>query len=306
MSVVQDLPLGSNTPLAPTGTIDLWDNGQHLGGPFTLAQTGLFGNVGQASTTVQLAAGVHPLSLTYSGDSNYQAGSFLKHTFEVTVPSPTGALARVTLEQNPGTVTVGQAVNYTMTVRPTKTGGPVPTGTVTLVSVDGFTQSSPIPLVHGNATFTQLYNGSGIFLDNASYSGDHNYSPENSGNLLTTVTRLVPAVTLTAAASTLRSGERTSVSVSVIGQPNNPSLAIPAGLVRFYDSVNGEAEHPLGAAQYLTIGNGGNPIYTQPLDLTAGTHVIRAEYLGSNTSPFWGDPNDWAPASSNKVTVLVQ
>jgi hypothetical protein len=306
MIVAPTLPLSSNTPEAPSGTIDLLDNGQKIAGPIPLAQQGLFGPVGQASSTVNLAAGSHALTLTYSGDSNFLTTAFLPHPVLVTVNSPTGAATNVTLQQSPSLVTVGQSVNYVMKVRSAKPGGPTPTGTVTLVSVDGFVQSPAVPLVNGNATFTQPYYASGTFLDNASYSGDSNYSASNSSNLLTEVKQLVPTVTLTAPAHEVRHGRQTSLTVSVIGEPSNPNLVTPAGLVQFFDSVNGAAERPLSSGQYLTVGNGGNAIYTLPVSLPKGRNVIRAQYFGSVTSPLFGDPNDWAPASSNRVTLVSE
>ena len=306
MLVGATLPVSSNTPENPSGTVDLLDNGKKIAGPIRLAQQGLFGAVAQASSTVELAAGSHALTMTYSGDSNFQTTAFFPHPFLVTVNSPTGAATNVTFEQSPSMVTVGQSVNYVMKVRPVKAGGPMPTGTVTLVSVDGFVQSPAVPLLNGNATFTQPYYATGTFLDNASYSGDSKYSASNSSNLLTEVKQLVPTVTLSAAANEVRHGRQTSLTVSVVGEPLNPNLATPAGLVQFFDSVNGAAERPLSSRQYLTIGNGGNAIYTLPVFLPKGRNVIRAQYLGSVTSPLLGDPNDWAGARSNRVIVVSE
>jgi hypothetical protein len=304
MTVFPALPLPS-TPKPPSGTVNLSDNGQKIAGPIQLAEQSLLG-VSQATYTARLAAGSHDLSLTYSGDANYESGLFRSFPARVTVNPATGAAAKVTLAQSPSTITVGQSVNYVMTVRPLKPGSPTPTGSVTLISVDGFTQSPPVTLVNGNATFTQPYYASGVFLDNASYSGDSTYSPSNSINLLTHVNQLVPTVTLTAAAAVVQRGRQTSVTVSVIGRPGNSNLTVPAGLVQFFDSVNGAREHLLHSAQYLTIGNGGNAIYTLPVFLPKGRNVIRAQYLGSVTSPLIGDPNDWAGASSNRVTVVSE
>ena len=55
--------------------------------------------------------------------------------------------------------------------------------------------------------------------------------------------------------------------------------------------------HAMGFAQYLTTGNGGNPIFTLPANLPSGTNVIQVKYLGSQ---------DWTQAKSNTVTVTVQ
>ena len=292
----------------PTGTIDLWNNGKHLAGPLPLVLNGVYGaGVPQAAFLAKsLPVGFDQLTFTYSGDANYTKDLPFFRGTTVTVNAAAGPLVNVSFEQSPSACFVGQSVNYVMTVRPTKAGGPVPTGVVTLVSVDNFPQSPAIPLVNGNATFTQPYFATGDFLDAASYSGDSNYSPTNSRSLFTLVKQLTPAAHLTAAASVVRAGQSTSVTVQVVGQPNNPNLTVPDGLVQFFDRVNGGPEHTLGSPQFLTIGNGGNAIYTIPLVLPAGTHVIRAQYMGTQTSIAFPNPNDWTPANSNQVTVLVK
>jgi len=292
----------------PTGTVDLWDNGHHLAGPLPLALNGIYGSgIPQATYLAKsLPVGFDKLTLTYSGDANYLPGLPFFHAATITVNAATGPLVNVTFEQIPAACIVGQSVNYVMTVRPAKAGGPVPTGMVTLISVDGFSQSPAIPLVNGNATFTQPYFATGDFLNAASYSGDSNYSAANSRSLFTLVKQLTPTAHLTAAAAVVRAGQQTSVTVQVVGQPNNPNLTVPDGLVQFFDRVNGGPQRALGSPQFLTIGNGGNAIYTMPVVLSVGTHVIRAQYMGTQTSLAFPNPNDWTPASSNQVTVLVK
>jgi hypothetical protein len=131
----------------------------------------------------------------------------------------------------------------------------------------------------------------------AEYSGDSNYSASNSAFAITNVTPGTPTVSLIAAAATVAAGTRTSVTVSTLGMPSNPNVSLPYGQVVFFDSVNG-AERRLGIGnQFLTTGNGGNPIFTLPVDLPAGTNVIHARYLGSS---------DWKAADSNSVTVVVK
>jgi hypothetical protein len=297
------LQLIPGAPVLPTGTVSIRDNGRQIAGPLPLADHGLLGTVAQTTYVANLAAGLHSLSLTYSGDSNYELGR--PRTFDVTVNPPTGAASVLTMKQSPNVINVGQSANYVMTVRPETSGGPTPTGTVTLISVDDIVQSPPVPLVNGSATFTQPYYASGVFLNMASYSGDSNYSPSNSINLLIRVNQLVPTVTLAAAQKAVKAGQRTSVTVSAVGHPADPNLNVPAGQVQFFDAVNGASERRLGPPQYLTIGNGGNAVYTLPVVFAAGEHVLRAEYLGSVTAPDPTDLHDWAPASSNRVTVSV-
>jgi hypothetical protein len=82
-----------------------------------------------------------------------------------------------------------------------------------------------------------------------------------------------------------------------VGDPAVPQIAVPFGFVQFFDSINGGASQPLGSPQFLTIGNGGNPIFALPVVLPPGNHVVKAEYLGSG---------DWAPTFSNAINVVVQ
>jgi len=91
-------------------------------------------------------------------------------------------------------------------------------------------------------------------------------------------------------------GSQTSVTVTTLGLPSNPNVALPYGQVVFYDSINGGHEQRLGSG-YLTTGNGGNPIFTLPVVFSAGTHVIHAKYMGTY---------DWKAGNSNSVTIVSQ
>ena len=109
--------------LAPTGTVNLYDNGKKIAGPITLVHHGLFGaGLAQVSYTASgLKVGFHDLKLTYSGDANHQPlplNTFSNHGAPVTVNAATGAATRVALTQSPGAVTVGGAVNYSVSVNP--------------------------------------------------------------------------------------------------------------------------------------------------------------------------------------------
>lgn len=290
----------------PSGTVDLLDNGKVLASGIQLAETGVEGNVGQAIYTVKVPAGTHNLTLTYSGDSNYEPRLWANFANVVTVNARTGSAVKVNLQQSPSVISVGESVNYVITVRPAATGGPMPTGTVSLVSLDGFVQEPPVPLVNGNASFVVPYYASGLNLNSASYSGDASYNAANSTNIVTTVNPLVPTVTLTTPTPSVKTGSVAALTVSVVGRPNDPNLQLPAGQVQLYDSVNGSPEQKLGDLHYLTIGNGGTAIYTWPGVLSAGTHVLRAQYLGSASSPSFPNLEDWTPASSNRLTVVVK
>ena len=252
--------VGGDGAESPTGTVSLLDNGKPVAGPFQLGPNGNhLKGVMLATCKVVLKTGDHSLTMHYSGDSNYGPGGtgFRSHGTSASVLASTGSPSRVELQQSPGVVTIGQRVSYSITVRPAKSGGPLPTGTVSLVGQDGLIQADPIPLVNGNATFILPYYQGGKYLDIAAYSGDANYSASNSGSLITRVLPATPTAALTASSTTSSPGDVTNLSVTVIGQPSNPHLSVPSGLVQFFDALNGGRERRLGSPQYLTIGNGG-------------------------------------------------
>jgi hypothetical protein len=284
----------------PTGTVQLYDNGRKVGNPITLQSYGEQGQgIAQAVATPTLGVGNHQLQTSYSGDTNYSPVSirnFNSRRGIVTVNAAVGSPTKVDLQQSASSVTLGQSVTYSVSVKALK-GGAVPIGTASLVEENGGVLVSPIPLVNGAASFVVPWNFAGKSSISAAYSGDANFGPFSSPVIVTTVNRATPNVALTAAASQVPSNTQTSLTVSLIGQPANPNLSAPYGEVQFFDSVNGSAMHALGFPQYLTTGNGGNPIYTLPVVLPSGNNVIRVHYLGSR---------DWTGTDSNSVTVLVK
>jgi hypothetical protein len=290
----------------PTGTVSLTDNGKALV-TLPLTMTGIQGSgFPQAVETLNLPVGAHNLKLSYSGDSNYQSFIRFPPFYTLTVNPATGAAAKVILHQSPAVVTVGQSVNYTIAVRPENPGA-IPTGTVNLLmnvgESDSFTLPTftPVPLVNGNATFTVPWNGRGRYLFVADYSGDAKYSPTQSNVVVTVVEPATPTVTLTATPSGLPPNVQTELTAIIVGAPNNPNLVLPDGVVQFFDSVDGGPELRLGGWRDDIGGTGQFSICVYQVKLSSGTHVIRARYLGNQP----GGLNDWGPADSNRVTVVI-
>ena len=288
--------------MAPTGTINIFDNGKQVAGPITLTHQGLVGaGLAQVSyTATNLAVGYHTFTLSYSGDSNHlplPQNTWSNHGTFVTVNAPTGAANRVSVIATPNAVSVGGSVTYSISVKPVKAGGPIPTGTITLVGENGGPFGNPVNLSGGNATI--VYNWTFAHQNGmvAQYSGDSNYTASNSPFFITNVTQGTPTVTLTPATTSVAAGTQTSVTVATVGMPSNPNVSLPFGQVVFYDSVNGGPAHTIGGTQYLTVGNGGNPIFTLPVTLPSGSNVIYVRYLGNS---------DWKAANSNSVTVVVK
>jgi hypothetical protein len=288
----------------PSGTVQLFDNNRAISGQIPVVFNGPQGpGAAQAVfNTSTLAAGGHNLSLHYSGDANYNpvtSGPFAFQAF-VMVNPPAGKIPKMTVEQSPSTIKLGDTVNYVVTVRPATKGSTTPTGNVSIVSLNGQVFAGPVTLTNGNATLIQSFAAAGAFPVVASYSGDKNYSPFSTAVVDTMVNRGIPKVTLHAAASAA-AGVQTSLAVTVVGAPNNPIInqnsgATPFGTVEFFDSVDGGPAKHVGEPGVLTLGNGGNSVFTLPIVLPTATNVITARYEGDS---------NWAATTSNAVTVTV-
>jgi hypothetical protein len=204
---------------------------------------------------------------------------------------------------------IGQSATYIVTVRPATPGGPMPTGTVNLIVDTGSASAPPFPspppasLINGNATFVVPVYHVGRLNWIANYSGDGNYSPANSQLVQLNVNPRTPTVTLRAESTTVSAGTRAGLIVSVVGEPNNLNLSLPFGFVTFFDSYNGGKEEAVGPPQLLDFGNGNFMVASQSLHLPVGEHVIRAHYLGQ-AGGLW--PEDWTPADSNLLPVIVK
>lgn len=290
----------------PSGTVQVFDNGKALSGQIPIVFEGPEGpGASQAMFRVQsFSPGTHNLLLHYSGDANYTPvrSNIFAFPATVTVNPAKGAIPQITVQQSPSTITLGQTVNYVAMVRPSTTGGPMPTGNVSIVSRNGEVLVGPVALTNGNATLILSFAAANEFEVALSYSGDKNYSPFSSSILTTQVNRGTPTVTLKAASAVVAANTQTSLTVNVVGAPNNPIISLnpnatPSGTVQFFDAVNGGTAQPLGSAEFLTIGNGGNPIYTLPVVLPSGTNVLTVRYSG--------DLN-WVPVTSKPVTVVVK
>ncbi|HET7206298.1 MAG TPA: Ig-like domain repeat protein [Terriglobales bacterium] len=289
----------------PTGTVRVIDNGKTITGPIPLVFGGPAGPQPQAIfTTSSFSVGIHALSVSYSGDKNYSPSDGSPGVTAVqrpvTVVAAQTKIPQITLQQNPATVSLGQTANYVVTVRPPVAGGPMPTGTASIVSPINNVLDGPRPLVNGNASFIVSFAGAATFQITASYSGDANYAPFSSPIITTQVNRGTPTLKLTAASSIVSANSQTSLTATVIGAPNDPIISLegsPTGTVQFFDSVNGGAAQPLAFPEPLTLANGGNSIFTLPIMLPPGLNVITFQYSGNR---------NWLPEASKPITVTVK
>ena len=242
-----------------TGSVDFQDGGVDIAG--CGAQT--VSAAGTATcTTGALAAGVHSITATYSGDVNFVTST--SAPLAQNVLSTTATV--VTSNANPSVY--GQSVQYTATV----TGGPAMTGTVTFrdggsniagcvaVPVSAGTASCSVSPAIGSHTITAIYSGDAA--DTASTS---------------------PALTQVVGADGTTTVMTVTVNPSVYGQSvtftatvsaNAPGAGTPTGKVAFKSGGTN-----IGGCGSVTITAGVATCTTATLGV--GSHAIVGAYGGS-------------------------
>lgn len=163
----------------PTGTVTFLD-----GSTVLASNVPLSGGVATFSTS-SLGVATHNITVSYSGDSNYNKGS-ASATELVNLAS-----SATSLSVNPTTSLYGQTVTLTATVSPTL-NGVNPTGTVQFY--DGSTLLGPGTLSNGVATFTTYSLGIGPHTLSAQYTGDANFDASTSNTVTETVNPLASTI----------------------------------------------------------------------------------------------------------------
>ena len=193
----------------PTGTVTL------TGGGYTSPATALSG--GSYSITIpanSLSTGNDTLTVTYNGNSIYDAGAFI--TTSVTVTHVVVLTPTVTVTPASTSIDSGQSLNVTVTVAGS---GATPTGTVTLtgggiappivqtLGSGGCTAASCVITIPSNSLSSSLGGKSDTLT--ATYSGDANYA-SGSGAASVLVTSSVFAISATMPAGVSPGGSMTS------------------------------------------------------------------------------------------------
>jgi hypothetical protein len=259
----------SSSTTAATGTVIFLDNGKQIG-------TGtLAGNPAAATLqTSTLAVGMHPITVTYAGDSNNGAGATaapLSQVVNATVTATTIAAV-----PNPGIA--NQAVAITATVKVTSGSG-TPTGMVTFTS--GTTALGTATLTAaGTATINPVL-AAGSYQIVATYGGDTDDGSSASAALSLTVGLATSTTTLTVTPNPVQVGAAVTFTATVASNGTAPT-----GTVTF---LNGTTT--LGAG---TISGGKVTFNTSTL--AVGTYSITASYAG--------DVNN-APSTSAPVSLTV-
>lgn len=251
------------SPADATGTVLFFDGNAALGSGAINGGTATF-------STSALAAGIHSILATYSGDSNYGGSS-------ATRMQTVKAATTTTLASSANPSISGQALVFTATVSPSGA-----TGTVTFF--DGTSTLGVGTLSGGKAacgtinTCSTSALGAGSHSITAKYSGDNNYG--NSSGALTQAVVLNTTVTLTSSVNPSTVGQSVMFTASV------SPCCIVTGPVTFFDGSTAIGIGTL-VSQSATFST---------LNLFAGSHSITARYTG--------DANDNGSTSAVLMQVV--
>lgn len=178
----------TSSGVAPTGTVSFLVNGTAVSGQVTYSGTAGTASNPTASLVASFTsssspfptAGTYTVGASYSGDQNYAASTAPTTNLAVEYPAPT-----IVVTPYNQTVSYGATASITVLVD-TANKSTYPTGTVTLVSLNGSTLAGPTACTNakdasGNfacqvaASFTVTAGGS----ISVNYSGDTNYPASN-------------------------------------------------------------------------------------------------------------------------------
>jgi len=278
--------LSTSGSTAPTGTVVFYDTttSQSLSLPITVDSTGT------ASATLEgvFALGGNEMVAQYSGDSNYAAATS-------TPPINVNTQASTTsLVVTPSTTTAAPGQNISVVV--TLTVGSPPAGTVTpsgviTLNVDGGQETYTASLATSGgvttATFPTVLMPANSTLSThtlqAVYPTNTDYSGSTSPQVVISITKSTPTVTLTPATLTPLPGASLLLTAAVT--PTVSESQVPTGSVSFYED---------GALVGTTTVTAGSPASTATLTITApstGTHTLSAVYSGDSNYTTATSPN---------------
>jgi uncharacterized protein (TIGR03437 family) len=256
-------------PSAATGTVQFLDGDTVIGNALLSAGTA-------TTSTSNLSPGVHTITATYSGDSNYGSSSGSR-TQTVLVSTTT------TLTGSPNPSIYGQSLILTATAVPANATGTVTfseTGTLGVVGLTG-----GVAICGNTASCSTSGLGPGSHTIRATYNGD-----AKDGSSSATWTQIVKGTTTTTLTS--------SLNPSAPGQPVTFTATVlpcctATGSVSFFDGGNllgtgGLVSPPTSGTAQATFTTSG---------LSIGGHTITANYPGDAS---------YIGSTSNSLTEVVR
>jgi hypothetical protein len=277
--------------ITPTGTVTLTDTTYSVPSPgvlntsmVTLASSlPLDGNGQAAFTTSAFTADKHFITASYSGDTNFSAGSAALVQFV----HASGTTTALTSSVNPSNS--GQAVTFTATVANAGPGTGTPTGQVTFQ--DGNTVLAQLPVNgSGVASFSTPALAVGSHTITATYASDTNFAA-SSGSVVQSVQ------TLNATTTTASSAPNPSVFGQAVTftSTTTSGAGVPVGTVTFTEGAT------VWASNVAVDGSGHASFSTTAL--AVGNHTITATFTGAVG---WANSNGNAPAQTvNKASTTT-
>ena len=267
----------------PTGTITITDTVYSVPSPgvlnsttTTLVSNATLVNGMAAITTSALTADKHFITATYSGDSNFSAGS----ASLVQVVHASGSTLTLTSSPNPSGV--GQAVTFTATAAATPPGSGTPTGQVTLENQNSVLAQAPL-----NSTGVVTFGISGLATGSdtltAVYASDSLFAAGSGTTVQMVGTTNTTSTTVSSAPN-----------LSVFGQSvtftstTTSSGGVPAGTVTFTEGATVWASN-------VPVNSSGKASFSTAA-LAVGSHTIAASFTGSS---------GWANSSGNAAPQVV-
>jgi len=258
---------GSSISAIPTGTLTFMDGSANLGiAPLS--------NGSAQFTLPILSVGPHAISAKYGGDANYQAGTSLQITQNVTQATTS---TTITSSQNPSSYS--QPITFTAAVQPAFGG--TATGSVTFF--DGAISLGSVTPANNAAQLTLSSFSVGSHSVTASYQGDANTSGSVSAAATQTVNPSPTTTTITSNLNPSTYGQNVTFAATI--KPGFGSL--PAGQVSFFD----------GTTLLATVNTATAPPQIVIPSLTAGTHSVTAQYTPGSAN--------FAASTSATVTQTV-
>lgn len=235
-SVVLSATVTSGTGgAAPTGTVTMLDQTTGITlGIDTLTPATSTSSTVQQTVTGQLATGSHSIIAEYGGDATYEAANSAAVVVTVNAGAPT-----VTLTPGTTTPVAGGSDTLNVTIAPSGTGAPAPTGTVTFtldgaaVATVGVTPGSP-----STASYTLSNIAMGTHTVQATYSGDSNYASATSPVVTIVASKGSTVTNVTASPPTLTPNTPEALTATVLPASSVTGVtAAITGTVAFYDGT---------------------------------------------------------------------
>jgi ELWxxDGT repeat protein len=263
----QSVTFTANVSMHGTGSVKPTGTVMFKEGSTILASSVPVNALGQATfVTSSLPLGSNTITVSYSGNSNFQASQATDSSApEVVNKDPT----RTVLTAFPDPGVFGQTISFTVAVSALPPASGTPTGTVTFT--DGSTTIGSVTLNAGRATFTTAALSRGGHAITASYGGGSKFLASSYAGFGEIVQK--DATTTTVAPSANPAGVGHTVTFTATVQANAPRSGRPTGTVIFKDITT-----VLGTK---TLGPGGQATFSIS-SLPAGTHAITATYGGDN------------------------